>query len=64
MHHGPSSQPVLTHHLLLVVEDEHLVRLLPETQRLVVRRRHDVVSVGTDGQTPDLRLVALRQAGG
>lgn len=53
----PPSHPA--HHLPLLLQDDGLPRPLPQTQGLIVGRRHDVVAVGADGQTPDLAVMAL-----
>lgn len=52
-----------SHHLPLLLQDDGLPRPLPQAQGLVVGRRHDVVAVGADGQTPDLAVVTLRGGG-
>lgn len=49
----------LSHHLPLLLQDDGLPGPLPQTQGLVVGRRHDVVAVGADGETPNLPMVAL-----
>lgn len=48
------------HHLALLLQDDGLPGSLPQPQGFVVRRRHQVVTVGADGQTPDLPMMTLR----
>lgn len=55
---APSALPA--HRLPLLLQDDGLPGPLPQTQGLVVRRRHQVISVGADGQTPDLPMVTLK----
>lgn len=54
----PRTRP--PHHLPLLLQDDGLPGSLPQSQGLVVRRRHQVVPVGADGQTPNLPMMTLR----
>lgn len=51
--------PLPPHHFPLLLQDDGLPGPLPQPQGLVMRRRHQVVSVGADGETPDLPMVTL-----
>lgn len=59
-----SAEKPSTHHLLLLLQDDGLPGSLPKPEGLIMRRGDDVVSIGADGQAPDLTMMTLRNIQG
>lgn len=49
------------HHLPLLVQDDGLPGPIPQSQGFIVGRRHEVVAVRADGQTPNLSMMSLQE---